>query len=218
MPWDILSKINFSMKNFIRQNSCYFFACLLLIVFGGIVLLLSSKGPVLLWVNRHYSIFWDAFFKTASAIGNISFSLVVLLALAVWKNMKTSWRAFICILSTALVVQILKHLVFPGTPRPILYFDGVEDLRLLKGVVQLQTESFPSGHTAAAFAISTILAFILPRKKYHWILALIAACVGYARIYLSQHFITDVYVGMIIGISVTTLVYYGTGKLKYFKS
>ncbi len=196
------------MKNLIKQNAYYFVAFIILLIAGGIILSCFTKAEFTLWVNARYNWFFDRIFLLSSGIGNILFSLSVLLVLWFWKGWKISLQAFSCIFATALVVQMLKHIVFPGSPRPVLYFDGIEDLRLLGGVVQLQTESFPSGHTAAAFALATFFALMLPKKQYHWMLALLAACVGYARIYLSQHFITDVYTGMIIGVVITTVVYY----------
>ena len=42
---------------------------------------------------------------------------------------------------------------------------------------------------------------------------LIALLVGYSRVYLSQHFFEDVYVGSIIGVSVTLVVYYLLSKM-----
>jgi membrane-associated phospholipid phosphatase len=60
----------------------------------------------------------------------------------------------------------------------------------------------------------TFLALVMPYKRLHFIFAVIAGLVGYGRIYLSQHFITDVYTGMIIGVIVTTVIY----RLTYEKS
>jgi undecaprenyl-diphosphatase len=57
--------------------------------------------------------------------------------------------------------------------------------------------SFPSGHTAAAFVMVTILAHFFP------VLMLPAACwaflVGLSRIYLGVHYPTDILAGMVIG-------------------
>ena len=101
----------------------------------------------------------------------------------------------------------MKHILFQGALRPILYFPD-STLRLIDGVVQLTTESFPSGHTSASFSIATFFALYKSEWKWNFVFAFFALIVGYGRIYLSQHFITDVYVGMIIGVLITTLVYY----------
>ena len=200
------------MKRFIQQNIYYYSCFLFLLLLGGVLLLLYSKEEVTLWVNAGYSTFTDYFFWTTDWIGTLWFSIAFILGLWIWKSRKIALSAFACFTLTAIVVQFLKYIVFPGAPRPVLYFEGIADLRLLDYVIQLETESFPSGHTAAAFSIATFLALLLPKKQLHGLFILLAVCVGYGRIYLSQHFITDVYVGMSIGVIVTTLTYYYINK------
>lgn len=59
-------------------------------------------------------------------------------------------------------------------------------------------QSFPSGHTSAAFAVATVLAKRHPKQK--WLYYGLAAAVGMARIRKSAHFPSDVLVGAGIGI------------------
>lgn len=195
------------MKNFFRQNLYYFIAVLILLVFGGVILLLFHKETVTLWVNQHYSRFVDILILCVDKVGTIWFNLLVVAGLWLWKGWKTAIQGATCFLITTAVVQFFKHIIFPGELRPTLHFEGKAVLRLVEGVTQLSTESFPSGHTAAAFAVAGVLAFNIKCKPLQWLFVLLAAIVGYGRIYLSQHFINDVYAGMIIGVVVTTVVY-----------
>lgn len=198
------------MKDLLKQNKYYFFAVLLCLILGGGLLFSLTKEEFTLWVNARYTAFTDYFFWTFSLAGTLWFSFLTLLFVWWKKGWRTAVQGVLCFSATAGIIQFLKHIIFPGTPRPTLHFEGVFDLRVLEWVEQLKTESFPSGHTAAAFAVATFLALSLSGKRYHWLLALGALCVAYARVYLSQHFITDVYTGMCIGVITTFLVYWAT--------
>jgi undecaprenyl-diphosphatase len=57
--------------------------------------------------------------------------------------------------------------------------------------------SFPSGHSATAFAAATAVAILCPRMR-PWALG-IAAAVALSRVYLRVHFPLDVLVGSVVG-------------------
>lgn len=58
--------------------------------------------------------------------------------------------------------------------------------------------SFPSGHTATTFALATVLAWHFPA----WAVPvyLLAAAIGYSRVYVGVHFLSDVVAAAIIGV------------------
>jgi membrane-associated phospholipid phosphatase len=70
----------------------------------------------------------------------------------------------------------------------------------IEGVPVHRQHSFPSGHTSTAFTVALLLAAIMKRKIWSYILPMVAFLVGYSRVYLAQHFVTDVTVGMLVGI------------------
>ncbi len=190
------------------KNSCYYSTVLLFIIVGAFVLFSFSKDEVTLWINAHYATFWDQFFLTIDQMGTLWFCIVSLAFLWIKKGWKTALQALICFVVVMLITQFTKHLLFPGTLRPVLHFEDIANLRLINGVEQLKTESFPSGHTSSAFAIFTFFALTFSHKRWHFLFAFAALSVGYARMYLSQHFVTDVYTGMIIGVAGTTIIYW----------
>jgi len=195
------------MKDLFLKNKYYYSVIILFVIVEGIILYLITKDQFTLWVNTRWTLFLDKFFLIINNIGAVFFSVTTVILLWLLKGWRIALKAAICFFSVMLVTQFAKHLLFPGVPRPTLYFEE-NTLRLIEGVKQLSTESFPSGHTSAAFSLSTFFALFLPKKKWHWLLAVSALLVGYGHIYLSQHFITDVYAGMIVGVVVTSLVYF----------
>ncbi len=102
------------------------------------------------------------------------------------------------------LAQILKRIIL--SPRPEAFFKNqmYRDMLTQSGNANL-FHSFPSGHTTSAFALATILAFYFP--KIHWQIGLLlmALLAGFSRIYLGQHFLTDVMAGMVLGTSVAVL-------------
>jgi membrane-associated phospholipid phosphatase len=198
------------MKKIILENKYFYGAVVLFALLEGIVLAVVPKTGVTLWVNGHWNKVLDGLLLSVNNIGTTLFSAVVVALLGLGKGWRIALKAAVCLLAVMAVTQFAKHVLFPGTPRPALCFDSGA-LRFVEGVKQLQTESFPSGHTSASFALATFFALYWPNKRWHWVLALLAFAVGYARVYLAQHFITDVYAGMLIGVIVATLTFVYVG-------
>lgn len=94
------------------------------------------------------------------------------------------------ILLDALVVNVgLKHLIM--RPRP---FELDPSLSII--IPFPLDSSFPSGHTAVAFAFSAAMA---PSKALSNAFTAVAVCMGLSRVYLCVHYPTDAFGGMIIG-------------------
>jgi membrane-associated phospholipid phosphatase len=68
------------------------------------------------------------------------------------------------------------------------------------------TRSFPSGHTASAFAFATAVGHVLPRDALA--LRALAAAVGYSRVHAGVHFPGDVVLGALIGTSAAQITVY----------
>jgi len=98
------------------------------------------------------------------------------------------------VIAAGLIAPTLKELV--GRSRPRAGF-AASDFNPLGGA-----ESFPSGHTAAAFAVA---ASIAGHYDQRWVKGLaygVAGLVGYSRMVHDAHWLSDVAAGAFIGIGV----------------
>ena len=123
---------------------------------------------------------------------------VVIIVLAF---VKFRWALYelMAALMTLIFVFITKQLIFNGMPRPTKYFENEEVLHLVEGVKMHGWNSFPSGHTITAFAIFMVLVLISKKNYLKFLFVLIAILAGFSRVYLSQHFLGDIFSGAIIG-------------------
>jgi undecaprenyl-diphosphatase len=64
--------------------------------------------------------------------------------------------------------------------------------------------SFPSGHTATAFAAATVLAYF--DKKRRFLYYTIATLIAFSRIYLGCHYFFDVFAGAVFGYLISKLI------------
>ncbi|HYM80937.1 MAG TPA: phosphatase PAP2 family protein [Candidatus Limnocylindria bacterium] len=101
----------------------------------------------------------------------------------------TARHALFALLPTNVVVEVLKRSV--NRTRP----DGSR---------KRSNASFPSSHAANAAAIAAALGSRWPRlRPFLWLLV---GTVGWSRIYLNRHFLSDVLVAVVIGIVCAWLV------------
>lgn len=88
---------------------------------------------------------------------------------------------------------LLKHLV--GRTRPWLIVEG-----LLFLVEVGDPNSFPSGHTCAAFAAAGVWLRTLPRRWMKVTGIVMAVFMGLSRLYVGVHFPSDVLAGALVGL------------------
>ena len=108
----------------------------------------------------------------------------------------------LCAMALGLVCNnlLLKHLV--QRPRPYLVVAGLSPL-----VPPPDPNSFPSGHTCAAFACAITWLRTLPRRWMRVAGVALAALMGLSRLYVGVHFPSDVLVGGLVGSLCACLVY-----------
>jgi membrane-associated phospholipid phosphatase len=118
---------------------------------------------------------------------------------------------------TSLSAQVIKYIF--DAPRPKLYFQKeLSRIHFVKAVEILSCHSFPSGHTITAFMLAVILTYWSKNKAWGPLFLLVAMCVGYSRMYLSEHFFEDVVPGSVIGFILTVFWLYWLDNKKFIQS
>jgi len=149
---------------------------------------LVSNQPGLEWAA------WLAWF--------VSLSVVVAILCAFYyfyfvkKDLKFVSAGIISGIAVTAVAEIIKRILL--RPRP-----DASDLF-----------SFPSRHAALAFMLAWLVIQQNPKSKARYLLIPWAVAVAFSRMWLEQHYLTDVLFGGFIGImvAIATLNYYKTKK------
>ena len=116
----------------------------------------------------------------------------LLTAWRVWRHPEHRSKmlpASFAIITAAITTTILKQ--FFAIPRPFESMPGLEPL------VEASLGSFPSGHTAVAFALLIPIYRISKTIGTSW--AVFAIMIGFARVYENVHFPSDIAGGIFLG-------------------
>ncbi len=151
---------------------------------------------MLLWITQHLRLpVLNELLSFYTSLGNAG--LLFILAAVVLLCFRATRRAGAgagvgMMLGFALTNLTIKPLL--SRPRPWVVVEGLEAL-----VTSSDPNSFPSGHTCAAFAFGVAVAVAAP---WRWLkAAALAAAVlmGFSRLYVGVHFPSDVLAGAAIG-------------------
>lgn len=164
-----------------------------------IFLFIYGKKDAFILINGAYSAPLDQFFKYFTILGD-GLIYVPIVLYCLFYNRQFLVPVIAAIIICTFLTQFLKQVVFPNELRPFSLEIQKVIIHKVDNVPLLRQHSFPSGHTSTAFTMALLLASVMKRRIWAFILPLIAFFVGYSRIYLAQHFPTDVCAGMIIGI------------------
>jgi membrane-associated phospholipid phosphatase len=170
---------------------------LTLAVLIALFLLINGKENSFLVINKYNSPQFDFVFRYWTYLGDGMIWIPLFLYVLILRR-----DYFVAILAALIIctvlTQFLKRAVFPDDFRPIVVLTN--KVRVIPGYYMNREHSFPSGHTSTAFTLALLCAFIVKRNFWVYFFPLIAFFVGYSRVYLAQHFVTDVFAGVLVGI------------------
>ncbi len=195
------------MIEIIKRNRFFIIPYLLFLSIASYFLLAYSKSEIHIYLNQYHSSATDLFFRYLTDLGDgLAVAVFLLILLFI------SYRYFLIMAAnvflTTFVVQGFKRIIFKGMSRPFNYFSGTYELHLIPGVDMHSFNSFPSGHSASAFGIFFMAALITKNNSLKFIFFVIALLTAYSRVYLSQHFLTDIYFGSLISSVFTFIMFY----------
>lgn len=197
-----IRKFNMKINNF-KLAAIFSF------VFSGIIFILSfliGKQSLFLLVNFNGGKVFDFFFRYWSHLGDGLIWLPFLVYVYVKKK-----KFLIFVISTifisSLIIQTIKRNKYTDLKRPYYIVANKSLIHTVEGVEIEEAHSFPSGHTGTAFTLALLVSLMVENGLIVIFFFVYAVLVGFARVYLSQHFPFDVAGGALIAVITVTALY-----------
>ena len=156
----------------------------------------QADEQALVWIARHLRTpILDGFMSFYTNLGNagLLFIALALLLLCFRATRRAGASAGVGMLLGLLITNLtIKPLV--NRPRPWVVLEGLANL-----ATSSDPNSFPSGHSCAAFAFAVAVALTAPRRWMKAAALAAAALMAFSRLYVAVHFPSDVLAGAAIG-------------------
>ncbi|MFQ4145525.1 phosphatase PAP2 family protein [Chlorogloeopsis sp. ULAP02] len=148
---------------------------------------LWSPEPIV-YIQRFFGDSWDLFFQIVTELGEVA-GVAVVFALVFWiSGRRSAW----CLVGAVVLVTAVNMILWSifDIPRP-----NHPEINVYR---ELDTSSFPSGHTGTATIFWTTLTTLSPIPLA--VTVCVILLVMLSRLYLGVHYIGDVIGGLIIGL------------------
>ncbi len=173
--------------------------------------LLSLDQRLTLLLNGSQSLYWDTFFMTATSTV-VWLPLIAVLLYVLIRNHATH-NALLVVLFTGLAVLLADQLA-SGICKP--YFERLRPAREPAIMYAIKVVDgyrgglygFFSSHAANTFAVATFLTLLIRHLRLSIVLYLWALLNTWTRVYLGVHYVGDLLVGMVWGITVGFVTYW----------
>ncbi len=186
--------------------SIVLFAWLAHVVRGGAVH--EYESQLLLWVNAKGSPLLDTLFLSVTTLGGkvaVGGATLILAIYLLFFSKKTRAMIVIAGVGGAGLLNLILKLIYER-PRPDLWTQLVVE----------SSYSFPSGHAMASAALAGVVVAILWPTKWRSLALVIGSIyvilIGFSRIYLGVHYLSDVLAGWVVSLAwvvLTVVLVYG---------
>lgn len=160
---------------------------------------MSFEADIIKFLQANATSGWVTVFQIVTMFGSYLGFLVAFVIIFI-KNRKLSYCLALTFVAGALVNFALKMII--ARPRPFDQYDFIQNLDNESGF------SMPSGHSVCGGMFASFLVYHLWKEKKDTLtrtlgticLTLFPLIVGFSRMVLGVHYLSDVFVGIILGI------------------
>ncbi|MCP9235041.1 phosphatase PAP2 family protein [Lewinella sp. JB7] len=206
------------LRTFLRANRFFLIGVLLLLLGFLYLVVTNQQGDELIAINQLRTPTYDRIFIAGTRLGEPIAYIIVLILLLTYR-VRTAIFSVVTGVTVGIVTGLLK--IYFAQARPMRYFfDNFEEtwhsLNLFEEPMRnWGYSSFPSGHSASAFALYSFVCFNIRRPKIaiSILCFLLAAEVAFSRMYLLYHFLRDVTAGAFLGLLIAIAMFFLQWKI-----
>ena len=126
-----------------------------------------------------------------TSLGTAYFYILILILLILSEKKQAALHLFVGLILAYFLVYVIRIFYFKERPEREEYFNFF---------TKITASSFPSMHTLSSIFTATVLSNIFKTKSLTIFFYLIALLIAYSRIHIKKHHVTDVLVGLVIGL------------------
>jgi len=196
-------------EGFFYKRRLLYVLWLLCVIFGSIIVIATNKGDTIQFLNQFYNDITVPIFTFFTHLGEWVGILIPFLYFLFFKPLKYQVGFIMVALATLVLVYFFKQIVYPDAIRPIVFFEQqLVDIVNRPEISLNRQHTFPSGHTTAGFAYFFYAALCADKRFFQLLFLGLAFMVGLSRIFLIQHFVSDVVAGSVLGVAIASVIYY----------
>lgn len=159
------------------------------------------QAQILLFFQNHSAPFLDNLAQVVTFFGESTSVLLIGLVIYWCIDKKRGFAIFSSLYTAHIASGVIKSIV--RMPRPFTVLPEIKGKRLSTATGY----SFPSGHTTTAASFYSSVAMAFRKKALSISCAIMIVLVGLSRMYLGVHWPLDVAAGLILGCTVSSLLF-----------